>query len=166
LEFETNVIYSHDDGKPFLFLGGVNSSAKENLIKLGITHVLNVADELENDKNLTDIACLKLNVEDYHDEEIQIHFDNAHKFIRDAFEQKGTVLVHCYAGVSRSATIVLSYLMNHYKMSLMEAIVHTKTKRTIIHPNSGFIEKLIEYEAKLNGVSCTTTVEEYEELFY
>ena len=49
------------------------------------------------------------------------------------------VLVHCAAGVSRSATIVLSYLMKRNLMSRDKAYEYLKSKRNVIHPNSNFM---------------------------
>jgi len=44
-------------------------------------------------------------------ENLSKYFLACNKFIKGALEQGGTVFVHCYAGVSRSATIVIAYLM-------------------------------------------------------
>jgi len=49
-------------------------------------------------------------------------------FIKSARSSGGTVLVHCYAGVSRSATIVIAYLMAEMNMGFMDAFSFTKSK--------------------------------------
>jgi len=46
--------------------------------------------------------------------------------------------VHCYAGVSRSATIVIAYLMAEMNMGFMDAFSFTKSKRFVVFPNFGF----------------------------
>ena len=59
------------------------------------------------------------------------------------------------AGVSRSATICIAYLMKYKSMTLFEAYQYLKAVRPQIRPNPGFFEQLIEYEKKLyNG--CVT----------
>jgi protein-tyrosine phosphatase len=42
-------------------------------------------------------------------------------------------------GVSRSAAIVVAYLMKEHRKSLPEALDFLKSKRKIIHPNGGFL---------------------------
>lgn len=49
----------------------------------------------------------------------------------------GSVLVHCAAGVSRSATVVLGYLMSHRQLDLAAAVAHLKAVRPWVSPNDG-----------------------------
>ncbi len=49
---------------------------------------------------------------------IKQHFDEVCGFIRRAIEGKGRVLVHCAAGISRSSTLTLAYLMRGEGMRL------------------------------------------------
>uniref|UniRef100_A0A672G8B1 Dual specificity protein phosphatase n=1 Tax=Salarias fasciatus TaxID=181472 RepID=A0A672G8B1_SALFA len=58
------------------------------------------------------------------------------------------VLVHCAVGVSRSATLVLAYLMIHHHYTLLEAINKVKEHRWIF-PNRGFLKQLCALEMKL-----------------
>jgi len=48
------------------------------------------------------------------------------------------VLVHCHMGVSRSATVVIAYLMKYFHMTHREAYNFVKKKRSVINPNEGF----------------------------
>jgi len=48
------------------------------------------------------------------------------------------VLVHCFAGVSRSATIVIAYLMQEHGLTLTDALMHVRKQRYFINPNDGF----------------------------
>ncbi|MGL5100977.1 MAG: dual specificity protein phosphatase family protein [Plesiomonas sp.] len=59
------------------------------------------------------------------------------------------MLVHCWAGMSRSATIVLSYLMLKQNMTLKEAINTVKEKRGIL-PNRGFLRQLLDLQTQLH----------------
>lgn len=49
------------------------------------------------------------------------------------------MLVHCYVGVSRSATIVIAYLMQMYNYSLQGALTFLTSRRPHINPNPGFL---------------------------
>ena len=75
----------------------------------------------------------------------------------------GKILVNCFVGSSRSATVVVAYLImcrwgrNIYNLkyttiirglTLEEALVTIKNKRDI-KPNPGFLEQLIKLEADL-----------------
>ncbi len=66
-----------------------------------------------------------LNVLDMPQQNLIQYFEEAIQFIRDVKKIGGKVFVHCFAGVSRSATIVIAYLMG--KMSLPEAYNYVKT---------------------------------------
>ena len=58
-----------------------------------------------------------LDIDDIPEEQIDKYFDNAHQFIREGLQDKEGVLVVCTAGISRSATIVISYLIKECKLS-------------------------------------------------
>lgn len=60
-------------------------------------------------------------------------------------EKNKKILFHCYAGVSRSATFAIAYLMIIEKISMNNAYNLVKSKRYIIQPNNGFIKALIKF---------------------
>lgn len=60
-------------------------------------------------------------------------------------------LIFCVAGVSRSASFCLAYLMKHCNLSLLNAYNYLKKRRPRIKPNCGFFRQLIKYEEKLRG---------------
>jgi protein-tyrosine phosphatase len=68
--------------------------------------------------------------------------DVALAFIDNALETGNSVLVHCAAGVSRSASVVIAYLMLKKNYSFDEAFSTTKRARPCISPNHGFLEQL------------------------
>ena len=61
----------------------------------------------------------------------------------------GKVLVHCYAGLSRSVTVIVAYLMQNERMLLDEALRFVKHKRPYAQPNPGFLKQLVEFELEL-----------------
>lgn len=66
----------------------------------------------------------------------------------------GRVLVHCQAGISRSATICLAYLMMKKRVKLEEAFEFVKQRRSIISPNFSFMGQLLQFESQVLATSC------------
>jgi len=60
------------------------------------------------------------------------------------------VLVHCFAGASRSATIVIAYLMKKNSWTLEHTLEYVKSRRSIVSPHEAFLEQLKKYEKALN----------------
>jgi len=60
-------------------------------------------------------------------------------------------MVHCLAGVSRSVSLVISYLIKHKGLSFQRAFDTVKSRRRIIHPNDGFIHHLKKFEREQNS---------------
>ncbi|CAL4116430.1 unnamed protein product [Meganyctiphanes norvegica] len=118
------------------------------LTKNKVTHILNVATGVIN---LFEGWFTYKKVEAYDNPEWQIIdiFEECVEFMNRAILSGGCVLVHCNAGVSRAASIVIAYLMKHYGMKYDEAFRFVKSKRSFIRPNVGFVEQLMIYEKKL-----------------
>ncbi|CAJ0566131.1 unnamed protein product, partial [Mesorhabditis spiculigera] len=68
---------------------------------------------------------------------------------RAIIEDGSRVLVHCVAGVSRSASIVLAYLTKYHCRSLRDAYHLMKMKRPLVRPNLGFWRQLIAFEQNI-----------------
>lgn len=68
------------------------------------------------------------------------------------FPQSARVFVHCAVGVSRSASLVLAYLMIHQHYNLLSAINKVKERRWIF-PNRGFLKQLRALDMKLRQAS-------------
>ena len=73
----------------------------------------------------------------------------------DVQRSGGRVLVHCVAGVSRSATITIAYIMLRTRLSMMEAFHFVKRHRHIVAPNFNFMGQLMELERRLQDGSIS-----------
>lgn len=113
-----------------IFLSGIDYTA-ENLYDNGITHILNVS--TKEDKIYSGINNMFINIPDGGDESIENlsiekYFPSSYAFIQNAINADGKMLVHCHMCISRSATIVIVYLMKTLNMPYIEvlAIVNAK----------------------------------------
>ncbi|CAD8068556.1 unnamed protein product [Paramecium sonneborni] len=140
---------NEDLHKGFLFLGNIKSAQPYNLSPKLITAVLTVTKESKVVYENPNIKHFKLDVEDIENQDLSQFFDKCFTFIDENLQQ-GNVLVHCMAGVSRSACIVIAYIMKTKKMSFRDAFQFVKSKRTIVWPNDGFVEQLKKFEIQLN----------------
>ncbi|XP_041642590.1 dual specificity protein phosphatase 2 [Cheilinus undulatus] len=131
---------------PFLFLGSaIHSSRRETLMAAGITAVLNVSSTCPNFYE-GEFEYLRLTVEDSLAADIRACFSTAIAFIDSVKQNGGRVLVHCQAGISRSATICLAYLMHTQRVRLDEAFDFVKQRRQVISPNLAFMGQLLQFE--------------------
>ncbi|XP_068938330.1 serine/threonine/tyrosine-interacting protein isoform X2 [Petaurus breviceps papuanus] len=69
------------------------------------------------------------------------------EFIDGSLQTGGKVLVHGNAGISRSAALVIAYIMETFGVKYREAFTYVQERRFCINPNAGFVHQLQEYEA-------------------
>ena len=96
-----------------------------------------------------DIGYMKLDIDDDPSEDIKRYFPHVIEFITE--NRETNVLVHCVSGISRSGACVVAYVMKIKGMSYDEALEFVRTKRPMVHPNSGFQAQLRMYEAELRN---------------
>ena len=70
-------------------------------------------------------------------------------FADEARVAKRGVLVHCLAGISRSVTVTVAYLMHHLHLTFNEAFSLVKRKKANISPNFNFLGQLLDYQERL-----------------
>jgi tyrosine-protein phosphatase len=147
---------------PNLWLGGIdnlNTYLKTNTINF----ILNVAKEV----NITNmIPNEKIDLIDYSDENIYEYFNYCADLIHLKLAQNYKVYVCCHHGVSRSASIVIAYIMKYhqdllnndiYNQDLLiddnilykKAFMLVKSIRNIISPNIGFVLSLWDFNKSL-----------------
>lgn len=145
---------------PSLFLCSA-AAARINIIEhLKINLVINLAPELIVDTPLPNPKpiYLRISVLDKGHVDLKQFFDETCDLIEDVRQSGGRTLIHCVAGVSRSAAICIAYLIKYEKMSLKDAYQHVKWARPQIRPNCGFFKQLMAYEMELTGVQTVQMV--------
>lgn len=134
----------------FLYLGNERDASDITRLKrLGITYVLNVTAHLPKHQSTDDFNFKRIPAIDDCQQNLKQYFEEAFSFIDEARDSGSKILVHCQAGISRSATIVIGYLMKNFRLSLVEAYQQVKGKRPIISPNLNFMGQLLELEQLL-----------------
>lgn len=93
-----------------------------------------------------DIQYKRFPLTDKADDPIELYFKDACITIADAIKKGETVFVHCAAGISRSASIVIAYLITSENITFGDAFASVRQVRPIISPNLGFELKLKEFE--------------------
>ncbi|KAG9480538.1 hypothetical protein GDO78_012155 [Eleutherodactylus coqui] len=141
---------------PFLYLGSAYHAARRDMLDaLRITALLNVSSDCPNHfEGHFQYKCIP--VEDNHKADISSWFIEAIEFIDSVKDSNGRVLVHCHAGISRSATICLAYLMMKKRVKLEEAFEFVKQRRSIISPNFSFMGQLLQFESQVLTTTCAT----------
>lgn len=95
--------------------------------------------------NYSDIKYLRVPIYDDCTYHISSYIKEAMDFIDNAQSNGGNILIHCYMGSSRSASIVLAYLIYKYNYSLSDALLFLKDKRNIVNINVNFIDDIKTY---------------------
>ena len=127
-----------------IYLGGIDGANEINYLKQeGITHILSLAGKIFsiNYEKGTFITKI-IEIMDFTDENIFKYFKECIQFI----ENSKKIYIHCMAGVSRSASIVIAYLMYKEHKKYFQIYSEVKKKRNIIKPNFGFVFQLKYFE--------------------
>ncbi|CAI5460185.1 unnamed protein product [Closterium sp. Yama58-4] len=132
-----------------LYLGSLNSASnREALLELGIKSIVTVANDTGAPPFPDTFSYTMVHVADAMHVDLAAHFEGCFEAIEEG-RRAGGVLVHCLAGMSRSATIVIAYMMKTKGWDLRTALSHVRQCRPIVQPNIGFLRQLQEYEVTL-----------------
>lgn len=134
---------------PGLFVGSQDVAAdKQLLLSHGVTHVLNAATFIPNFHE-PDLVYKRLDLMDLPEATLEPLLEPCCDFIDGALSDGGAVLVHCNAGVSRSVSLVIAYLMLRRGMRFGDALARVKSARPAARPNDGFRAQLMELDRRL-----------------
>ena len=130
----------------WLYLGTfANACDIQELRRMKINYILNVAGECKNKNLPKDIKELHFDIKDYENFELYDYFDEANEFINKCRLEGGVLLVHCKYGISRSASFIIAYLIKYLRYSVDDAFNFVFQKRNQIKPNEGFMHQLHNY---------------------
>lgn len=108
--------------------------------------------KINNRKSKKNIQIYFFDIEDNVTFNLHKHFDTIAKLIDERMEQHpGAVLVNCICGISRSATVVIAYLIKQCNLTLQTSMKEVYHVRPHICPNASFIRQLIQYEYDVFG---------------
>lgn len=134
-----------------LFLGDIHDALDVDEVRSkGITHVVSCCPERKDeippaggDKEKK-IEYLFVDVKDHIQQDLMGFFKEVIDFIRDAIEkdENNKILVHCAAGISRSATFVIAFLSDFFKIEPLFALEMVSELREKVCPNLAFLLQL------------------------
>jgi protein tyrosine/serine phosphatase len=123
-----------------IYLGNGNNAANLNTLKkFNIKYIINVTQELDNYFE-QDFDYHKCNLLDEKDNNISEYFPKLLNIFNENKDKN--ILVHCFMGSSRSAIVVLLYLIKIKHMDFDKSLEFLKNKRDIVNINIEFIEQL------------------------
>jgi len=130
-----------------LYIASLEELENVELIRDASLHI-NAAEEIDELPHPHFNTQINLNWKDYPLQDINENNLLIHliKLIHSHLLNNKKVIVNCYMGVSRSATIVIAYVMYHLKINVMDAINFVRQKRPIVNPNYGFVCQLYNLE--------------------
>ncbi|XP_045599102.2 uncharacterized protein [Procambarus clarkii] len=135
---------------PFLYLGSQHDASNRQLLSdYNILYELNVSVSCPKPDFVQESHFMRIPVNDNFSEKLFPYFNDAFNFIDKVRESGGSVLVHCLAGISRSATVAIAYVMKHLSLPFDEAYMYVKTRRPTISPNINFVGQLAELDRQL-----------------
>lgn len=154
---------------PGLWLGPWAAAKDQSFITKNISHVFIVRSPEEEKfikaKFPESIRYQVLECRDHSFENLIRFFPRVMTYVDEVLKQSGNLLVHGNAGMSRSATFVIAYIMSTFKLSYKEAHKYVLTRRPCISLADGFQIQLKEYETILAAAaissreSCTSPSE-------
>ena len=135
---------------PDLLLGAAAHAADvAQLQALGVTAVLNLAPQSCDDPvgsyAAREIGYTALEADDFSDYPLlELHLEQARELYAEVAAAGGTLLVHCFAGVNRSAAIAVALLMLTRRTPLVPTLTSVAALRPFVLTNRSFRRQLAE----------------------
>jgi protein-tyrosine phosphatase len=166
-----NVLHAHQQMSkrpsqvlPFLYIGDKKHAKNRAVMQeLNIKRIVNVTptravDPIAGCMNFFEkegadkFLYRRIPINDNRGEDLLSHLDSVVAFI-EAGRFHGSVLVHCAKGVSRSASVVVAYLMKHRGLTLNDALTYLRLRRPEVKPHEAFMHQLGQFEQRLQVCS-------------
>lgn len=135
---------------PGIYQTGITGIVMENLLDARIKVIINATYEMPLLKN-SNIISVRVPIEDDSSENISEYFDDVADLMEATRLRGFSAVVHCMAGVSRSAALILAYMIKYTTFTFLDAFLHVKSIRSPMRPNIGFIQQLSLYEQTVRG---------------
>ncbi len=140
-------ITSIDD---IIYLGNAYNAADYYYLKqFGITGIVNACNEISNYFE-DDFKYFKIDILDINNSSIYNFFDPFIKFVEKILEEDGKIMIHCFMGSSRSAILVVLYLIKFKSFNIEDSIEFITEKRNRVNINVTYVKELREYLHKNN----------------
>ncbi|XP_061095600.1 dual specificity protein phosphatase 22-B-like isoform X1 [Conger conger] len=130
---------------PDLYLGNFKDARdREQLARNNITHILSIHDSAT--PLLQEMTYLCIPAADLPTQNLTQHFRDSIVFMHESRLKGEGCLVHCLAGVSRSVTLVVAYIMTVTELGWQDALAAVRASRPCAGPNMGFLRQLEEFQ--------------------
>jgi len=127
-----------------VYIGDEDSARDIEVLQgLGITHILIAGSYMR--AYLTNMNYKQLPLEDSLEQNLTNYLSDALAYIENA---EGKILVHCAAGISRSGSIIVAYLMKKNNTGFDTALSMARNKSSRIRPNPNFERQLRDFNTQ------------------
>jgi hypothetical protein len=124
-----------------IYLGSQKSGVdRKKLFELNVKYVLIVGKGMN--ANFDEVIYKIIEIDDSLEQNLSDYIKEALEFISESQKTNSNILIHCVSGISRSASIVIAYIMDKEKINYDQAFSYVKTKRAAIRPNTNFVDQL------------------------
>lgn len=129
-----------------IFIGNADNASDSNwLFENQITHIINCTESLPN-YYPTFFIYYRCGWKDSPNQSLFPKLFEALKFIETNVKRNCRILIHCHAGISRSVSVCVAYLMLYHRLPFIVALQEIRKRRSIANPNSGFVQQLQSLE--------------------
>jgi len=143
------ILPHHTNKKGKLFISGFYEALQEStILNNNIKAIISLRDNPFYEVEHPNVDIYNITLPDEPSQNIHLYFQSTRAFIKKYIDNGKNVLVHCTAGVSRSPTIVIFFIMKEYGMSYEDAFSTVEKCRECISPNEGFISQLNNFKLK------------------
>ena len=146
----TSILGQEEDSMHYIldniYLGDVLAADNETYLKsFNISVVINCA--YEHISDYEDLKAYELNLTDHFPQQLFPTFEMAYEVIKH-YNENSKIFVHCMSGMSRSASLVIFYIMKEKKWDYDTSFEYVQKIRSCVNPNSYFVEQLKDYYDK------------------
>jgi atypical dual specificity phosphatase len=142
-----------------IYLGNIGGAQNKNFFnKNNIGYVINLANQSYPRQN--NVEYLDIDISDSPNTDIKHFFPQIINFFNKGLQSNKNIYIHCRAGVSRSTTGLIAFLMSK-GLTMKDAVNYVISKRNIIEPNAGFWIQLMIYERELYGKNSVGYKDKY-----